>query len=307
MAICVIGILTGLTASVLWLIVGVIFLSYPFWPLFPIYVGAGAVGVIAAALFVAFRKTRSDDRSSGIGADMHSGAIFEPGEDAAICMVGGSGVEDPRRRMIGSQKMHYEKNVQCAVQNGSNQVETGTQAGRRDSTTNTISLSNVLLDRLFDPVIQFDPGTVAQRDRTIGYFGDNTLENLDAISGWANQSGQTLVTLSPGDADWNVIRSFLEVADLCFVDADSMGDIEDTIDFCLRLRNGAPAVQLILVSSAVRGHDLTAERSAICDATLKPPLTERVINAGVIAATGNFDEKSSVLPHLLQKKVNGRP
>lgn len=57
--------------------------------------------------------------------------------------------------------------------------------------------------------------------------------------------------------------------DVLLVDADYLGDVEDTVDFCLRVRRGCASLPIILISSEIRGDDFTCERMHACDVTLR--------------------------------------
>ncbi|WP_126978651.1 hypothetical protein [Frigidibacter oleivorans] len=75
--------------------------------------------------------------------------------------------------------------------------------------------------------------------------------------------------------------------DFLVVDADYMGDVTDTVDFCLRVRRAAPELPMVLISSEVRGDDLTCERMMACDVTLKLPLTQSKLQTGIRTAFQN--------------------
>ncbi len=143
-----------------------------------------------------------------------------------------------------------------------------------------------LVDRLIAAANSIQRESESRSTDIIGYFGQEGSSDLKSIDAWADNTGNTVVAMSP-DENWQTIQSFLLIAKICFVDADLMGDLEETISFCLQLRNFDPSVKIIMVSSQVRGHDLTAERAAICDATLKSPLTIAAVNEGVSAAKTN--------------------
>lgn len=75
--------------------------------------------------------------------------------------------------------------------------------------------------------------------------------------------------------------------DVLMVDGDHLGDIEDTIDFCMRVRRACPSLPLILVSSEMRGDDLTCERMQACDVTLKVPVSQIRLEGAIQAARQN--------------------
>ncbi|AQS47235.1 hypothetical protein BMG03_05035 [Thioclava nitratireducens] len=75
--------------------------------------------------------------------------------------------------------------------------------------------------------------------------------------------------------------------DVLMVDGDHLGDIEDTIDFCMRVRRACPSLPLILVSSEMRADDLTCERMQACDVTLKVPVSQVRLEGAIQAARQN--------------------
>lgn len=54
---------------------------------------------------------------------------------------------------------------------------------------------------------------------------------------------------------------------------DAIDDLIYAVDTLYNFRSRYPEIAVILVSSEVRGDDLGRERAAICDATLRAPLT----------------------------------
>lgn len=68
---------------------------------------------------------------------------------------------------------------------------------------------------------------------------------------------------------------------------DGFESVEDAVDALLDFRQRAPQIVLIAVSSRVSGDDLGQERSAICDATLSLPLTERRLRRGLVEGRAN--------------------
>lgn len=66
---------------------------------------------------------------------------------------------------------------------------------------------------------------------------------------------------------------------------DAFEDVEAGVDALLALRRNAPGLVVILCSAMVGGDDLGGERSAICDATLRMPVSRDRLRAGLVAAT----------------------
>lgn len=110
---------------------------------------------------------------------------------------------------------------------------------------------------------------------------------LAHISEWVGEIGGSLAIAEASAIHLRSMPEILGRFDFCIVDADLLGDAEDTIDYCFRLRAIAPEMPILLLSSEVRGHDLTAERMAICDATLRMPVARLPFFEGVDAAVRN--------------------
>jgi len=107
------------------------------------------------------------------------------------------------------------------------------------------------------------------------------------ISEWTQNHGATLMIIEekPLPLDW--LRRYAPRLDFLMVDGDYLDDTEETVDFCMQVRRAIPTLPLILLSSEVRGHDLTCERMAACDVTLKTPVQAKMLTQGVEAAYAN--------------------
>lgn len=107
------------------------------------------------------------------------------------------------------------------------------------------------------------------------------------ISEWTRKHDATLMVINeqPLSLDW--LRRYAPQLDFVMVDADYLGDTGETIDFCMQVRRALPSLPLILLSSEVRGHDLTCERMMACDVTLKSPVHGHMLTQGVQAAYVN--------------------
>jgi AmiR/NasT family two-component response regulator len=68
--------------------------------------------------------------------------------------------------------------------------------------------------------------------------------------------------------------------DFIFVDIEHAGGVHAAIDLCLGIRTEHPKSKIILLSDNSDRDDFGTERLAICDATLKKPVTyERLTDA----------------------------
>ena len=103
---------------------------------------------------------------------------------------------------------------------------------------------------------------------------------ITALGGHSMAVGERLLPL-----EW--IDQYSCDFDLAIVDCDHVGDYGDVIDMGRRLRRHAPGLPVIMVSSRVTSDDLTTERMAICDATLRKPLTRGGFLLALSAALEN--------------------
>jgi 3'-phosphoadenosine 5'-phosphosulfate sulfotransferase (PAPS reductase)/FAD synthetase len=69
---------------------------------------------------------------------------------------------------------------------------------------------------------------------------------------------------------------------------DGESDSFALFDLLVQLRKVFPTTVVIFVDCAAHADDLTSERSAICDATLRGPVTEAQLRNGFAAAARNI-------------------
>jgi hypothetical protein len=101
---------------------------------------------------------------------------------------------------------------------------------------------------------------------------------------------------------------FLEIPEMTgvrfrfmFLDGDEFADKHSLIAHCLDLRLAAPDVPLILCLGDLRLSDFTTERLAICDVTLRRPLSTPSLLVSLDHALANnleFRSRSAVRPWL---------
>lgn len=91
----------------------------------------------------------------------------------------------------------------------------------------------------------------------------------------------------------DVARMRLEF-DCVVLNFDSFGSVEDGIDTLMEFRMQRPAATVVMVTRGVLGDDLGAERRAICDATLRAPVTSDRLRAALLGASDNHAHS---LPH----------
>lgn len=71
---------------------------------------------------------------------------------------------------------------------------------------------------------------------------------------------------------------------LVVVNGDAFTDIDNAVDNLICFRCSAPHVRVLFVSTEVKGDDFGSDRRAICDATVRAPVSADRLRAGVRAA-----------------------
>ncbi|MDD8022801.1 MAG: hypothetical protein PHX82_06815 [Paracoccaceae bacterium] len=107
------------------------------------------------------------------------------------------------------------------------------------------------------------------------------------VYGLAAREGASLFVVPEEHLSTQWLADHIADIDVLIVDGDYLGDVEDTVDFCLRVRRAAPGLPIILVSSEMRGDDFTCERMQACDVSLKSAFTENRLRAAIKAAYEN--------------------
>ncbi len=112
-------------------------------------------------------------------------------------------------------------------------------------------------------------------------------ERSESLTGWIARMGGNLMVVDGLTLPDMWLGKYAYRMDFCLIDGDANPDLGHTIDVCLRMRTLVPDLPLILLSSQVSSDDLTSERAAICDVTLRTPLTYASFARGVNCATHN--------------------
>ena len=326
---CLVGTVIGFSASSVFVVALLLGAQFPFWLIFPVYIGSAALAIAAAAALLFAKKhhgrldlrleaalersIKADGLSIGRGKDWVD--RFQRG-----CAVKSSDQNDQKvlrptvreeretscgDTMVTDRRIQRDRSVpkldviigggaapRWSTRSDSDvkaarQAEDKAQTGGERGKARILPLTDTVVDRLFGRLVELRPEWVFGVDGVVGYLGEHNTSNLDAIARWAGPQCELISASSLEKTSWEEIEGLFLRAGAFFVDADFMGDLGETVDLCLRLRNRSPGTPLILISSEVRDHDLTAERAAICDATLKTPLTERDIQIGISAACEN--------------------
>ena len=103
----------------------------------------------------------------------------------------------------------------------------------------------------------------------------------------ARKEQASFLAVSEEDLSTAWLAEHVDEIDVLMVDGDYLGDIEDTVDFCLQVRRAAPGLPLVLISSEMRGDDFTCERMQACDVTIKSGFAQERLGAAIRAAYEN--------------------
>lgn len=97
------------------------------------------------------------------------------------------------------------------------------------------------------------------------------------VARWIARSGGTAVVINTDlIADGNVAND-TGAWDFALIHSDAFGDPTEAYDLCVRLRNGAPGLPIILVDSALEPRDLTPFKMGLCDAQLEADYTDTAL------------------------------
>ena len=91
--------------------------------------------------------------------------------------------------------------------------------------------------------------------------------------GWIRATGRDVLCYNDFDVATEFAIANSGGIALMMIEIDGLGGIEAVFDRLRRLRDRAPAVPLAVLSSNVRSNNFSSDRLAICDVTLRVPVT----------------------------------
>ena len=163
--------------------------------------------------------------------------------------------------MIWSRRTHPLPGPQAALMAAGAGPCPWVSLGER-SRTQLLAGSNILL-------LGFETGLLALMREELRRNGSRT------VSAAAEVERLNRDPLFCGGFDWIIL------------DFDRFADVEDGIDTLMSFRRLCPAAGVVLVSRTVAADDTGGERRAICDATLRNPLTPARLSAALASARDN--------------------
>lgn len=117
------------------------------------------------------------------------------------------------------------------------------------------------------------------------FFGDIAVGA--GLWDWAACQGAELVLRNSAVLSSQWVVDNAHTFDCMVVDAEFLPDLEDTVDFCMSVRQAVPELPIVLISTQVRDSDLSSARMMACDATVKWPASTRALTEGTRAAMSN--------------------
>lgn len=139
-------------------------------------------------------------------------------------------------------------------------------------------------------------------------------------------TGQFSLTDAPNDLSWlssycliwsnhSDPKSFLEklarIASrsnstkfIALIDIECLGGISRSYDLLRGIRDQFPRIAIVIYSDRTTAHDFGTERSAICDATLKRPFTQRDLETAIVSACINNAILQSEKDILIENEIN---
>ena len=139
-------------------------------------------------------------------------------------------------------------------------------------------------------------GTVPLRVLVVG----GGFEAGGVVQSWLATQGAASVQIGEKRVPYEWLDQYAASFGLVLADAGQLGGAGAMVDFGLRLRRLAPALPVIMASSRAGEDDLTSERMAFCDATLKKPFTLSRLDRAVAHAVENharwLDQREALGP-----------
>jgi hypothetical protein len=132
-------------------------------------------------------------------------------------------------------------------------------------------------------------------DRHLSVHGVNT-QRTRLIGFDAAHQGPLLLAFASIDLATATSSAEIEVleatdtwdqVDCVLINHDAFDDPQTAVEGYLAFRERFPGKIVILVSSQIRGDDFGLDRAAICDATLRFPVSSERLRSGILAAVEN--------------------
>ena len=138
------------------------------------------------------------------------------------------------------------------------------------------------------------PSSICGRTCIMGFAASDSAALIDYLEG-AELSPNAF---SASADDIQDIATTHETISMLVVNGDAFGDVSCAVDALKNLREIRPSMAVVLVSSKVSGDDLSADRKAICDATLRAPMTMARLSAAIDTIAETKTDCASQVPEI---------
>lgn len=128
-------------------------------------------------------------------------------------------------------------------------------------------------------------------------IGDKERETR--VARWIARSGGTAVVVNTDLITDDDVPNETGAWDFALIHSDAFGDPTEAYDLCVRLRNGAPGLPIILVDSALEPRDLTPFKMGLCDAQLEADYTD--------VALAHAHQTATFVASFAEKRVHSDP
>jgi hypothetical protein len=107
------------------------------------------------------------------------------------------------------------------------------------------------------------------------------------VAEWTHSVGAVMMAVGERLIPTEWLRNYSAQFDVIVVDCEHLDDVDSAIEFGLWLRREVPQVPVVFASREFKRHDFSTNRSAICDASLRMPLSRSAFFLGISAAIEN--------------------
>lgn len=107
------------------------------------------------------------------------------------------------------------------------------------------------------------------------------------VAAWLQAAGHRVIPAEGFGLALGEVLARRSAFGLLVVDIDGFGGPELVVARLMDLRRRAPSLPVIVISAEVQFHDFTAERLAVCDVTLRAPISAAALELALAEAAVN--------------------
>ena len=109
----------------------------------------------------------------------------------------------------------------------------------------------------------------------------------DPVAGWLAAAGQQVIPAEGFGLAIGEVMARRPAFGMLVIDIDGFGGPDLVVARLMDLRKRHPSLPVIVISSEVRFNDFTTERLAICDVTLRAPISSAALELALAEASVN--------------------